>query len=168
MTTWQQRTLRWLIGFSTLVSFVVIDMALEMRRAQPTSLFLAVVAVGWLLGWLLRFNRPWVWPIVLAVGLWAYPLVAAPYQRFVAVALPASAVVALAAPRMRDRRVVATLFGASLTAVVLYFSSSYYLSAKLLFLSGVWCLLVGYGFLAVGSEVPEPIAAATRDADPAA
>ncbi len=167
MTTWQQRSLRWLIGLSILVSFVVIDMALEMRRVQPTWLFLIVVAVGWLMGWLLRFNRPWVWPIVLAVGLWVYPLVAAPYQTFVAVALPASAVVALAAHRMRDRRVVAALFGTSVTAVVLYFSSSYYLSAMLLFLSGIWCLLVGYGFLAAGSELAEPIAATTRNPDPA-
>ncbi len=167
MTTWQQRTLRWLIGFSILASVFVIDTTLESRRAAPTLLFLGVLVIGWLMGWLLRFNRPWVWPIVLAVGLWAYPLVAAPYQRFVAVAWPASAVVALAAPRTRDRRVIATLFGTSLTAVVLYFSSNYYLSAKLLFLSGIWCLLVGYGFLAAGSEAPEPIAAATRDADPA-
>ncbi len=167
MTTWQQRGIRWLIGLSILTSFLVIDTTLESRRAGPTSLFLGVLVGGWLIGWFLQLNRRWIWAIVLAIGLWAYPMVAAPYQRFVAVALPAAALVALAAPRLRERRVAATLLGASVSAVVLYFSSNYYLSAKLLFLSGMWCLLVGYGFLAGGANTTEPAVVDARDAEAA-
>jgi hypothetical protein len=167
MTTKQQRGLRWLIGLSILAGFVVIDVMLESRRAGPTSLFLGVLVGCWLIGRLLRLNRPWVWPLVLAIGIWLYPMVPLPYQRMVAAALPASAMVALAAPRMRERRVATILFGVTISAVVLYFSSNYYLSAKLLFLAGMWCLLVGYGLLAAGSGAGEPVVADARDSDPA-
>lgn len=151
------------IVLAILASVVVVDMSLQARRVGPMSLFLGVLAIGWFLGWALGFNRPKIWPVTLVVGLWTLPFVWPSYQELVAITLPAAALLWQAAPRWREGRVLGTLLSAGLTGAVWYYGSDYYLSAELLFLAGVWCLLIGYGFLDTRSDTRQTIPPALRD-----
>jgi hypothetical protein len=145
MSTLQFLTLPWLVGLSILASVVCIDMTLEARRVIPTTIFLVVTGAGWLVGRVHRLNRANVWPVVLAVGLWTYPLVPEAYQKVVALALPCLTLVALALPRIGERSVLFMLIGCAGTIFVAATFNQYYLSSQLLFLAGMWCLLIGNG-----------------------
>lgn len=138
----------------------------EVRKSHQTIVFVCLTTSAWLIGRALRLNRTGVWPAVVAVGSWVHLFVPASWQEVFAIGLPLGALAGQSLPRIRERRIWTMLVGYAATCAVVWLRSSYYLSAELLFLAGVWCVVTGYGLFDVGGEAasaePADATASTR------